>query len=77
MELPLIEQACGCFVLRDRGGLMVRAWFECWHYSGAECLPPRLTGACLGNGAATKLRLIEQDSVRLLHGARWRRTQGE
>ena len=37
----LIEQACGCSMVRGGGGLKeVRARLCGWHSSGGECLPP-------------------------------------
>ena len=62
MKLRLIEQACGCSMVRGGGRLKVCAHLCLWHLSG-ECLPPRSrTCRCLPLfvGAAMKLRLIEQ-----------------
>ena len=64
MKLRLVEQACGCSLLRGGGGLKVRGWL---------CLPPALVCRVLAAmttrqlqvsafamNAVMKLRLVEQ-----------------
>ena len=79
MKLGLIEQACGCFVMRGAGRLKVRPRL-CRLHSGGECLPPgphtcNCRWLCLCNGSRHEAP-TDRASLSLLHGARQRPTQG-
>ena len=80
MKLRLIEQACGCSMVRGGGGHKLGARLCMWALVTRRMLlpPGQLTCRCsaLQRSRRHDEAPTDRASLRLLHGARQRRTQG-